>query len=313
MTLLVIAALLPSLFWDKGPETATLLERAHIARISAPASLADSWKAVPGFSVEIVDPQQLTHVLTPSVVFQEEEASATRAPWVNSNGWRFLRQPEGHFYYEAPGKAAPLAAAEAFTYGVHAVIHTDAAGLNSFGKMLDFLKGIPGADLAPLANIGFIDDRSPQSGEFMNLLVRRNLLFKVVRRPDPKLDLSVALGSPEYPRSEAANPSLLAEKVRSRLTDRKRLLRVYGSELVIGRLLGDARHARLYLMNYAAGKWPVQGVRIRVLGHYAKPEIADYDTRIGGLQDVSISSDAIEFTIPELKTFAVISLPHASK
>ncbi len=312
MTLLVLAALLPSLFWDKGPETANLLERAHISQISVPASFADSWKAVPGLSVEVVDPQQLTRVLTPSVAFQEEEASATRAPWVNSNGWRFLRQPNGRFYYEAPGNAAPLAAAEAFTYGVHALIHTDDAGLDGFGKMLDFLKRLADADLPALVNIGFMDDGTPQSGEFMNLLVRRNLLFKVVQHPDPKLDLTVALGSPEYPRSEAANPSLLAEKVRSRLTDQKRLLRVYGSELLIGRLVGDARHARLYLINYAAGKWPVQGVRIRVLGQYAKPEIAEYDTH-SALEDIGLTSNATEFTVPDLKTFAVVTLPHASK
>jgi hypothetical protein len=197
--------------------------------------MAESWKTVPGISVDIVDPKQLIRVLTPSVVFHADEASATRSPWVNSNGWRFLRQPEGRFYYEAPGPAAPLAAAEAFTCmrQMH-VIHTDAAGIDPFGKMLAFLKHVGSEDLPPMVNIGFVDDGSPQSGEFMNLLVRRNLLFRVVKNPDPKLDLTVNLGRRNIPCRKLGIPSLLAEKVRSNLTDAKRLLRLYGSEVGCG-------------------------------------------------------------------------------
>jgi hypothetical protein len=310
LSLFTAALLLPSLFWDKGPETVNLLRQAQISHISAPVSTANAWNTVSGISVDIVDPKQLIRVLTPSVVFHADEASATRAPWVNSNGWRFLRQPDGHFYYESPGPAASLAAAEAFTYGANAVIHTDNAGLDAFGKMLGFLQRIGSEDLPPLVNIGFIDDGSPQSGEFMNLLVRRNLLFRVVKQPDPKLDLTVKLGSADYPTSEAGDPSLLAEKVRSNLTDEKRLLRLYGSEVVTGRLVGDRHHARLYLLNYAAARSPVEGIRIRVLGVYPKCDVAEYDRPNARLLDVTTASGATEFTVPELKTFAVIQLSH---
>jgi hypothetical protein len=310
LSLVVAAVLLPSLFWDKGPETLNLLRQAQISRISTPSSIADAWKAVPGISVDVVDPKQLIRVLTPSIVFHADEASATRAPWVNSNGWRFLRQPDGHFYYEAPGQAASLAAAEAFTYQANAVIHTDNAGLDALGRMFAFLGAVGTEDLPPLVNIGFIDDGSPQSGEFMNLLVRRNLLFRVVKRADPKLDLTVQLGSAEYPRSEAGDPSLLAEKVRSNLTDEKRFLRLYGSEVVTGRLVGNDIHARLYLLNYAAARSPVEGVRIRVLGVYPKCRLAEYDTPNAHPLDISTASGATEFTVPELKTFAVIQLSH---
>jgi hypothetical protein len=308
LSLLITALLLPSLFWDKGPETVNLLHQAQIGHIAVPASMADAWNAVPGISVDIVDIKQLIRVLTPSVVFRADEASPTSAPWVNSNGWRFLRQPDGHFYYEAPGAAAPLAAGEAFTYGANAIIHTDDAGLDAFGKMLAFLQRVGSEDLPPLVNIGFIDDGSPQSGEFMNLLVRRNLLYRVVKRPDPKLDLTVELGSPEYPRSEAGDPSLLAAKVRSNLTDAKRLLRLYGSEVVTGRLVGDGNRARLYLLNYAAARSPVEGIRIRVSGVYPKCDVAEYDRPDPRLLDVSTASGATEFTVPELRTFAVVTL-----
>jgi hypothetical protein len=308
LSLLIAALLLPCLFWDKGPETASLLHRAKISHICAPAAIADSWRTVPGISVDVVDPMGLTRVLTPSVVFHAEEASATRAPWVNSNCWRFLRQPDGRFYYEAPGTAAPLAAAEAFTYSVNAVIHPDESGVELFGKMLAFLERVGGADLQPLVNIGFLDDGSPQSGEFMNLLVRRNLLFRVVKSPDPKLDLTVALGSAQYPRSEAGNPSLLAEKVRSNLTDEKRLLRLYGSEVVVGRLVGNGNRRRLYLLNYGAARSPVEGIRIRLLGVYPHGDVAEYDKPNASLLDFSTASGTTEFTVPELKTFAVITL-----
>jgi hypothetical protein len=304
----VAALLLPLLFWDKGPETANLLHRAQISHIATSAALAESWRNVPGISVDIVDPKRLTRVLTPAVVFRAEEASATRAPWVNSNGWRFLRRRVGRFYYEAPSAAAPLAAAEAFSYDVNAVIHTDVSGVEPFGEMLAFLKRVDSGDLPSRVNIGFMDDGSPQSGEFMNLLVRRNLLFRVVAHPDPKLDLTVALGSAEYPRSEAGNPSLLAEKVRSNLTDEKRLFRLYGSDVIIGRLVGDNTRTRVYLLNYAAARSPVRGVRIRVLGAFPHQAITEYARPNARLLDVSTTADATEFTVPELKTFAVIEL-----
>lgn len=308
MSFFAAALLLPSLFWDRGPDTVDLLRQAHISHISSPALIADAWKTVPGISVDIVDPKQLIRLLTPSIVFRAEEASATHAAWVNSNGWRFLRQPEGRFYYDAPGAAAALAAGEAFTYDANVVIHTDTAGLDPFGKMLAFLQRVGSEDLPALVNIGFVDDGSPQSGEFMNLLVRRNLLFRVVKNPDPKLNLTVRLGSPEYPKSEAGNPSLLAEKVRSNLTDEKRLLRLYGSEVVVGRLVGDSSRARLYLLNYGTARSPVHGIRIRILNGYPNQEIAEYDLPNAHLLDVSAASGLTEFTVPELKTFAVIQL-----
>ncbi len=308
MIMLAAALLLPSLFWDKGPETVDQLRHAQIAHISVPASIAAAWKGTPGIAIDVEDPSHLIRLLTPGVEFRPRVASATRAPWVNSNGWRFLREPEGHFYYEAPGPAAVLAAAEAFMYGAHATIHTDVAGLDPFGEMLALVRKAGDQDLSPRANIGFIDDGSPESGEFMNLLIRRNLLFKVVKYPDPKLDLTVALGSADYPRAEASNPSLLAEKVRANLTDQKRLLRIYGSEVVVGRLLGNGNAARLFLINYGAARSPVHGVRIRVLGSYRNPRAVQYGGADTRLLDISFDSDAIEFTLPELKTFAIIDL-----
>jgi hypothetical protein len=306
----LLLLLLPILFWDKGPETAGQLRQAQIEHIAVPPSRANDWKGTAGISIDVEDTTKLTTIQPPSVTFRSRVASATRAPWVNSNGWRFLREPNGHFYYEAPGEIAALAAAEAFTYGVRATIHTDDAGLPVLGKILQFLQREGGPALPPLVNIGFLDDGSAESGEFMNLLVRRNLLFKVVKQREAKLDLTAGLGMPDYPKAEAANPSLLAEKVRSHLTDDKRLLRIYGSEVVVGRLVGQGEQARVYLINYGAARGPVQGVRIRVLGVYPKQKAAQPDSTETNLMDVTAEAGATEFTLPGLKSFAIINLAH---
>lgn len=308
MSLLLAVLLLPSLFWDKGPETAQMLKQAGIHSIDIPASSANSWKLVNGMKVQIADPSSLIKLGPPGISFHEEEASATRAPWVNSNGWRFIRRPDGRFYYDAPGASASLAAAEAFMYDARALIHTDEAGLAPLGSMLQFLEKVGASDMSPLVNIGFVDDGSPASGEFMNLLVRRNLLFKVTKPGDSHVDLDVALGSHDYPRNEAGNPVLLAEKVRANLTDDKRLLRIYGSDIVIGRLVGSHSHARLYLLNYGAGKSVVEGIRVRLLGAYSRPQLAVNGDPHASLVDVSNKRNALEFTVRELKDFAVIDL-----
>src|SRR5262245_65526895 len=83
--------------------------------------------------------------------------------------------------------------------------------------MLTFLAGVPPTDLPPVADFAVVDDGSPITGEVMNLLVRRNLLFQVVREPSTRLPITVAVGSAEYPRAEAADPSAFAQKIRRQL------------------------------------------------------------------------------------------------
>jgi hypothetical protein len=244
------------------------------------------------------------------VQFRRRVASATRAPWVDSNAWRFYRDPHASYFYDAPDKAAALAAAEAFTYGVRAFVHTDDAGFKPLADMLQFLGKLHVPESQPRANIGYIDDGSPEAGELMNLLVRRNLLFRLVSKPDPSLDLTVKLGTPEYPKSEAANPSLLAEKVRSNLGDEKRYLRLYGSEVVVARLVTAPQADTLFLLNYGATRVPVNGLRVRVLGKYSGAKISDFATAAEAPLDLIHDSQAIEFTLKELGTFAVVSLAH---
>jgi hypothetical protein len=246
----------------------------------------------------------------PKVEYRINEASASRSPWIDANGWQILRALARRYYYDVPAASVALAAAEAFTYGAKADIHTDTAGAAIFNRMLQFLREIPERELPAMANIGVIDDGSEDTGELMNLLGRRNLLYRIVTAPDPHLDLNIRLGSKEYPKSEARDPSGLAQKIRAELTDEKRLLRVYGSEVVIARLVGTGDRVRIHLLNYA--NRPVTGLRVRVLGDYPSWQVAAYDKPDLKLEDFRTADGATEFTVPEMSTYAVIDLSRPS-
>jgi hypothetical protein len=306
--MLLLLAALPTLFWDGAADTAPALRQAGITKIQVPASRLAAWKGVPEFSAEASDLLKSMKLLAPTVNYRMNEASATNKPWLVHNGWRFLRRPQGLFYYDVTGEQAAMAAAEAFSYGIGATIKTDAAGLNPLGAMLAFLRTLPEVSLPAVADIGYIDDGSAASGEVMNLMVRGNLQFRLVSTPDRQLKVNVKLGTKEYPMEDAKNPGTVAHLVRANLGDEKRSLRIYGSDVVVGRLTAANGKARLHLLNYAGANRKVDGIRVRVAGEYAKHEL-----RVAGiagveLQDYSVDAGATEFTLPELRTYAVIDL-----
>jgi hypothetical protein len=233
----------------------------------------------------------------PRVNMRANVARATSSPWVDSNAWRFLRNPDKQFCIDAAGKLSALAAAEAFAYGVTALLKTD--GVEPFQRMLTFLRDLPPADLPTLANIGFVDDGTPQSGELMNLLSRRNLLYRVVKKADPQLPVNVA-------KTEAGDPNKQAYAIRQQLGDEKRLLRLYGSEVVIGHLTGDGSRVRLHLVNYS--QRPVTGLRVRVLGRYSHSAAHIFGVPDAKLMDFTADAEATEFTLANLNEYAVIDL-----
>lgn len=308
MNVLVAAAILPSVFWTGAPDTAPALREAHIERISVPAAMAAAWENAPGILVQVADPKDAVKLLPPAVSYRYDEAAASSTPWLNTNGWKLLRNPGARFYYDIPGPGAALAAAEAFAYGGRALIHTDAAGLKPLGRMLEFLKTLPAMDLPVMANIGYIDDGSPGSGELMNLLVRRNLLFRLETAPDPHLDLNVRYGAGAYAKPPNGDPSWLAQKVRSDLTDDKRLVRIFGSEVIVVRLAGSGDRLRVHLLNYAATARRVQEIRVSLKGRYPKHSVAVAGIPDTALADYKVGEDSTEFTLPALKEYAVVDL-----
>ncbi len=182
MSLLLFLATLPSLYWAQPVETAPALKQAGIERLCVPTEAAAAWTAA-GFTVVPLgekDRAERTKLRAPGLRSRAEVASATVRPWVNANGWRFLRKPGDRYWGDVPAGKAALAAAEAFAYGADAVLAIDPADLDSAGTDA----GLPvlGArlDLPPAADIAVVDDGSPPVGEILNLMARRNLLFEVV-------------------------------------------------------------------------------------------------------------------------------------
>ena len=131
-----------------------------------------------------------------------------------------------------------------------------------------------------------------------------------MKAPSTKYRINVAIGSPEYPQQEAADPSAFAQKIRRQLTDDGRSLRVYGSEVVIARLTGDdGARARLHLLNY--GGRDIEGLRVKLKGGWSAG-----DALVAGAGRVPVADATVspgptittEFTLPRLGAYAVIDL-----
>lgn len=309
MSLLLWLAALPCLYWTPGVESAPSLKTAGIERLCVAPERAEAWRSA-GFSATPISEGDLAvrdALLAPGIKARADRASATRSPWVDANGWRFLRDPSGQYVYDLPAGRAALAAAEAYAYGADAVLKLDPADLESLGRMTAFLSQLPANPLPDVADLAVVDDGSAPLGEVLNLLVRRNLLVKVVKAPSPDFAVNVKLGTREYPLKEAGEPSALALKIRRQLGDEQRALRIFGSEAVIGRLTGDGTRTRLHLLNY--GGRELEGLRVHLRGSF--PEGEAYVAGAGrvGLEERAVVEGGTEFTVPRLGAYGVVDLP----
>jgi hypothetical protein len=308
---LLFLATLPSLYWAQPVDTAPAVRQAGLERLCVPAEAAAAWQAA-GFTVVPfgeADRSARTRLTPPGLRSRADVASATVRPWVFANGWRFLRKPVGRYWCDVPAGKAALAAAEAFTYGADAVLAIDPADLETFGRMLAFLSSVPDSSLPAAADIAVVDDGSPPVGEILNLMARRNLLFEVVPKEASDVALNVRIGSKEFPRQDAQNPESFALSVRRLLTDEKRSLRLYGSEVVLARFLRDAGHARLHLLNY--GGRPIDGLRVRLLGSWIPGEALAFGRGRQPVEEVVTSGGATEFTLGTLDPYAIVDLTAA--
>ena len=310
--LLLFLATLPSLYWGRPVETAPAVKKAGIERLFVAPEAVEAWRGAGFDAVPFGDKERAARVelQVPGVAGRAEVASATHRPWVYANGWRFLRQPDGHFRCDVPARPSALATAEAFAYGADVVLGIDPAGLEEFGRMLAFLRSVPAVDLPAAADIAIHDDGSDDLEEVLNLMARGNLLFKVVRDPAADVPLNVRIGSREFSREAAEDPGAFALSVRRRLTDERRSLRLYGSEAVLGRLLRDASRARLHLLNY--GGRPIEGLRVRLLGSWAQPEALVFGEGRSPVEDYVTGDGATEFSLGTMGACAVIDLRAAN-
>jgi hypothetical protein len=303
----------PYLYWPYGIETAEGLKGAGIEQISVPDDQTEAWRAA-GFSIIPAGKLKLDQrekLLVPGIVRRANVASPTGRPWIDANGWRFLRKSVGKFYYELPPGKGALAAAEVFAYGGDAVLKIDRGDLEEVGKMLAFQRILPREVLPGVADIAVIDNGSPATGEVMNLLSRRNLLFRVVDVPSRQFPINIKLGTKEFPESAAADPSAFAQKIRRQLTDERRTLRIYGNEVVICRLTGDKSRLRLHLLNYSGRE--IEGMRVRLRGNYGVANVRAFGYGKIEPEEIVVAEGATEFTVTKMGTYGMVELHNRNR
>jgi len=308
MLLLWLAAL-PCLFWAQGMDGAPGLRAAGVERLCVPPEEVEAWRGA-GFEASPLAPAELQEreaVPAPGIRMLARRASPTRSPWIDASGHRFRRNPVGRFRYQLPAGKAALAAAEAYAYGADAVLEIDAADVEALGRMQAFLSALPAAELRDVADLGVVDDRSATMTEVLNLLARRNLLFRIVREPSAEFGVNVKLGTPEYPARAALDLNALILTIRRRLSDDARSLRLFGSEVVIARLTGDGSRLRLHLLNY--GVREIEGLRVRLRGAHPSGRALVAGHGPLELEDRLTEGGFTEFTVPRLGPYGVVDLP----
>lgn len=310
MIAFLLATVLPGLLLHEVPSNVDVLKHVVGLRIYVPAEQTGAWAST-GISVQSTAAlKDYVPVPPPRIRMQTASAAATALPWVDSNGWRIERGAHKVLYAKLPEKSATVAAAEAFVFGADAVLEPALADLPNLLEMLSFLAAVDQPPKPVMANIGLVDNGAPQLPEIMNLLARRNLMYRVVPKPDKSLDVNVELGSREFPAKEAENPYELAQKIRAKVGDDRRTLRLFNTSTVLGRVTADSSGARVHLLNY--GTRPVSWVQVRVLGKYAPGRLRSFAAPDAALVDFGIRAGGTEFTVPVLNAYAVIDLPPAS-
>jgi hypothetical protein len=305
--ILLFLTLIPGLLWDEGPQTAPVLEQAGIREIATTGD-ASAWSST-RVRATAIDGASLIKLDPPGVDYQLSRGGATAAPWINSNLWRVMKEPGKSYVYEVSGAAVPLAAAEAYVSGGKAYLRLKQDDLAAFASALGFLHDMDGPPLPPRVNFGLVDDGTSELDEVLNLLIRRNLLFDLIRPPGNFKGPVVRIGTPEYSKELAGEPYKFSAVVRAKIGDDHRLVRIYGSETTIVRLSGSAGRSRLHVIQY--GRNAVPALRVRVLGHYQRVLISALGQRVIVPEDVTMDDSATEFTIPAFRTYAVVDLDAA--
>src|SRR5258706_6374936 len=121
MIALLFAFAIPNLFWEPGPETAADLDQAGIECPYVRPEKMGAWQRA-GRCVMGGDPSKPEKVPVPGVQYRMNQASASRSPWIDSNGWRFQRFGRRIILYDLPKDKAALGLAEAAMYNAEALV-----------------------------------------------------------------------------------------------------------------------------------------------------------------------------------------------
>ncbi len=299
----------PLIYWTAGISMVEDVRKAGVVELAVPATEAAQWQKA-GFKARGIaetDLAKLQRVAVPRLAGRGNVASATRRPWIDANGWVFTKYPTGKFIYdELPVGKAGLAAAEAYAYGVDALLKIGRDDLTAAARTISELRRLPVESLPVVADFTVVDNNSPQIDEVLNLLTRRNLLYRIVPAPIASYPINIRLGSKDYPEADAADPSAFAQSIRLKIGDENRSLRVYGSEIIIARLTGDGSRGRVHLLNYSGRQ--AEGLRVRIRGNYRSGTLTAPGLEGQSLEDQLIEKGIFEATIPKMGNYAVVDL-----
>lgn len=266
-----------------------------------------SWLALFAVSIATLfpggDSTGYQKVPAPGVRYRMNMATATTAPWIDSNLWRYRRKPDEKYLCDVKGKpAAALAMVEGFVAGVNLALDTTPEQKADYDRMGAFLQALPAGPKQAWTNFTISDDGTFQAGEVMNLLSRRNLLYKIV--PAAKADFKL---------EKPANPYEYVLDLRDKFGDDKRAFRLFGSELTVAEVAREGRKVRIHLLNY--GSRPVDTLRLRVRGGYteASAKAHIYGSDNARLTEWQRDGAFTEFTLTALPLYGVIDLEDVAR
>jgi hypothetical protein len=269
-----------------------------------------TWGALVAAALPVVfsggDPARYTRVPAPGVRYRMNMATATSAPWIDSNLWRYRRAPERSYLVDAREKQLPLILAEAHAAGAALAVEIAPAQKKEFDSMLAFLRPLPDGPTGEWANVTISEDGSAQAAEALSLLTRRNLLYRILKSNDTvKADFRLT--------SAITNPYEFMLQIREKVGDERRLLRLFGSELTLARLTRDGNRVRLRLVNY--GSRPVESLRVRLHGRYRPENIRAYvyENPAAKIFDQIEDGGYTEFSLDRLPVYGVVDLVQGAR
>jgi hypothetical protein len=242
------------------------------------------------------DPAGYKRIPPPGVRYRMNMATATSSPWIDSNLWRYRRNPEVKYLSATKGKSVTLTTAEAAALRANVALEIAPEQKADYDRITAWLAKLPSGPTTPWTNFNVSDDGSAMAGEVQLLMARRNLLYKITPPKQAQFQLSSAI----------KNPYEYVLDTRDQFGDDKRVLRLFGSELTMAELAREGKRIRLHLINY--GSRPVEALRIRIAGRFTEKQVKAhvFDDDAPELREFTFENGFTEFTLGKLPVYAVL-------
>ncbi len=183
MICFVLAVLIPGLYREQVPEKVDAIKRAGITRVYSPAAHVGAWKAA---GIDTLDSTALAQFTVRSCSDGENGSHGCVSDSHSMHQREWLAVParlETRVLQESASRVSRYGRGGIIRVRRRPVLQPSAKDLDDLLEMVAFLGNVQGEPMPAMANLGVLDDGSPLLGEVMNLLSRRNLLYRVVPKP----------------------------------------------------------------------------------------------------------------------------------